>query len=59
MKVFAGQVRGMYLVIRTEGWRAAWRKFGWRLLAVVFLYYLVRDLVVYVLVPLLFAARFL
>lgn len=34
------------------GWRGLLRKRGWRLVAVVVLFYLVRDLVLYVLLPL-------
>jgi hypothetical protein len=40
---------------RELGWRGLLRKRGWRLVAAVVAFYLVRDLVLYVLIPLAIA----
>lgn len=45
------QIQEMFAVIRTQGIRAAFKKFGWRLVCLVFVYYLVRDLTLYVFIP--------
>lgn len=37
--------------LKSIGIRATLRRFGWRLLALVFALYLIRDLTLYVLVP--------
>lgn len=43
---------------RQLGWRGLLRKRGWALVAIVAVAYLVRDLVLYVAVPLLIATGF-
>lgn len=45
------QMKQMALSIKNEGLRASFRKYGWKLFAVVFAYYLVRDVSLYVLIP--------
>ncbi len=45
------QIQEMVSVIRSEGIRAAFKKFGWKLVCLVFMYYLVRDLTLYVFIP--------
>ena len=42
-------------VWRVGGFRGVARKFGWKVFAVFFFYYLIRDLTIYVLVPSLVA----
>jgi hypothetical protein len=37
---------------RTRGWRAALRRGGWTMIGAIIAFYLVRDLVLYVAVPL-------
>jgi hypothetical protein len=37
---------------RSLGWKGLLRRRGWKLLLVFFLFYLVRDLVLYVIIPL-------
>lgn len=37
---------------RALGWRGLFRKRGWKLVALVVAYYLIRDVVLYVLLPL-------
>lgn len=41
--------------LRTQGLRAGvktlWRRFGWKLVALVFAYYIVRDVTIYVILP--------
>lgn len=44
---------------RESGWRGAFRRYGWKLFAVIFVYYLIRDLTIYVLIPYLIAQRLL
>lgn len=41
---------------RALGWRGLFRKRGWKLVAVFVAYYLVRDVVLYILIPLGVAA---
>lgn len=41
---------------RALGWRGLFRKRGWKLVAVFVVYYLVRDVVLYILIPLGVAA---
>ena len=41
---------------RQLGWKGLLRKRGWRLVALVVVYYLVRDTILYVLIPLAIAA---
>lgn len=38
-------------VLRKEGLRALFRKYGWKLVAVVVAYYIVRDVTLYILIP--------
>ncbi len=40
---------------REEGWRAVVKKGGWKLIIIVVLFYLVRDGILYLLVPYLIA----
>ena len=44
---------------RTLGWKGLLRKRGWRLIVALFVFYLVRDVVLYILMPLGLAAWFL
>ena len=43
---------------RALGWRGLVRARGWKLVAIVVVYYLVRDVLLYVLIPLGVAAGF-
>lgn len=43
---------------RAVGWRGLFRKRGWKLVAVVVAYYLVRDTLLYIIIPLGVAAGF-
>jgi hypothetical protein len=36
---------------RELGWRGAMKHYGWRVLAAVFVFYLVRDTILYILLP--------
>ncbi len=45
------------LIIKREGFKALIRKRGWKLFAVIFTYYLIRDLILYVAIPLLIAMQ--
>lgn len=38
-------------ILKEEGFKALFRHYGWKLVATVFAYYLVRDLTLYVLLP--------
>jgi hypothetical protein len=42
--------------VRTLGWRGLIRRRGWKLVAVVIAYYLIRDVMLYVALPLAIAA---
>lgn len=41
---------------RRLGWKGLFRQRGWKLVALVVVYYLVRDTVLYILIPLAIAA---
>lgn len=53
-------MRAWFTTLRDErrqlGWRGLLRKRGWKLVVVVVLYYLIRDTILYVLIPLAIAA---
>jgi len=53
-------VRAYLRTLRDErrqlGWKGLFRRRGWKLVAVVVLYYLIRDTILYVLIPLAIAA---
>lgn len=49
-RVFA-HIKEVRETFRASGVRGALRQYGWKLIAAVFCYYLVRDLTIYVLVP--------
>ncbi len=40
-------------ILKEEGFRALFRRYGWKLIAGLFVYYICRDLIIYVLVPFL------
>lgn len=46
------QVRDTF---RGEGFRGTFRRYGWKLFAAFFVYYLVRDVTLYILIPYLAA----
>jgi len=46
-------------VLREKGWKGFVREKGWKVLAAIILFYLVRDSVVYVIIPLLIAQGFI
>lgn len=55
VKRFTGLVRQLRQERRELGWKALLRKRGWGLVVAVVAFYLVRDLVLYVLIPLALA----
>lgn len=57
MNGLLGQLRTLRDERRALGWKGLVRKRGWALVALVVLVYLVRDLVLYVLLPLAVAAK--
>lgn len=40
-------------IFKEEGVKALFQRFGWKFVAAVFCYYLIRDLMIYVLLPVL------
>ena len=44
-----------FSIVRRQGWRELLRQRGWRFIAAVLAYYIVRDTVLYVLIPLCIA----
>jgi len=55
MSAFLQEARVARQILRTDGIRAVFQKYGWKLFAGLFVYYLVRDMTLYVLVPFLMA----
>lgn len=44
---------------KAGGFRGVFRRYGWKIFAAFFLYYLIRDLILYVLIPYLVARHFI
>lgn len=44
-------------IVRREGWKALLRQRGWRFFAAIVVYYLVRDIILYILIPLWVARK--
>ncbi len=42
---------------RTLGWKGLFRKRGWKLVALIVAFYLVRDTIIYIIIPLVIASR--
>jgi hypothetical protein len=53
MSAFIQQAGTAKQILRKEGLRALFQRYGWKLVAGVFCYYLIRDLTLYVLLPFL------
>lgn len=45
--------------LKKDGLKGLWRRYGWRIFAVIFFYYLIRDSILYILIPWLVARHFL
>jgi len=58
MRWVTGIVRTLHDELRALGWRGLLRKRGWKLVAVVVAYYLIRDAMLYIVIPLGIAAGF-
>lgn len=50
-------VREVRDVFKREGMRGAVKRYGWKLFAAFFVYYLIRDSIIYLLIPYLIAQR--
>lgn len=46
-------VRSVFLTLKREGLKSAWRQHGWTLIGFVFAYYLIRDTFLYIVLPFL------
>jgi hypothetical protein len=51
MSTLVLEVKNARSILKEEGVKALFKKYGWKLFAVVFTYYLVRDVTLYVLLP--------
>jgi hypothetical protein len=58
MRRLTGFLRELRDERRARGWRGLFRHRGWKLVAVVVAYYLVRDVLLYIVIPLGVAAGF-
>ena len=52
------EVKSARLIMREKGVRALFSRYGWKLVAVIFCYYLIRDLSIYVLLPIMLTRMF-
>ena len=50
------QMKEMALCIKRDGLKAAFKRYGWRMVSLVVAYYLVRDISLYIVIPYLFAS---
>lgn len=46
-------------VLKEEGFKALIKKHGWKVFGIIFTYYLIRDSILYILIPYLIARGFL
>jgi len=46
-------------IVKKQGLKALWKKRGWKFFTLIFFYYLIRDSIIYILLPLLIAWRIL
>jgi hypothetical protein len=51
MKKFFSELKIAVRVLKTEGFKALFKRYGWKLVAGVFVYYLVRDVTLYIIIP--------
>jgi hypothetical protein len=47
------------VTFKEGGFKAVVRRYGWKLFAVFFVYYLIRDAIIYLLIPYLIAKHFI
>ncbi len=47
------RITEMWITLRKDGLRAAFKKFGWQFVALVVVYYLIRDTLIYIVLPFL------
>ncbi len=55
IKALLGEVR---VTFKESGMKGVVRRFGWKIFAIFFVYYLVRDSILYILIPYLIAKHF-
>jgi hypothetical protein len=48
LRAFLREARGVF---REGGFKALFRRYGWKLIAVFFVYYLIRDSILYIILP--------
>lgn len=58
MKQFYAEVKSARHVLEKQGVRALFARYGWKLVAGIFCYYLFRDLTLYVVLPIFIARMF-
>ena len=51
MKRFFVEAREARKILRTQGFKALFRRYGWKLIAGIFAYYIVRDVTLYIIIP--------
>jgi hypothetical protein len=51
-------MKEMAFSIKDEGIRVSFRRYGWRLMTFIIAYYVVRDVMIYILIPCLFTSTF-
>ena len=56
IKSMLAEIRKTY---RAGGFKAVWSRYGWKLFAAFFVYYLVRDVTLYIIIPYLVAKHIL
>jgi len=58
-RITPGFLKPWVEIVREEGFRSLIKKKGWKVVAAVFLFYLVRDSILYILIPYLIARGFI
>ena len=52
------QVKEMALSIKKDGLKKSFKRYGWQMVSLVVLYYLIRDTILYIIIPYWIATSF-
>ncbi len=52
-KLYKTYISDSILIVRNEGFKELLKRKGWKFLAVIVLYYLIRDSIIYIIIPVL------
>lgn len=56
VKAFVSEIR---ITFKETGFKGVFRRYGWKMVAAIFFYYLIRDSFLYIFIPWMIAKRFI